>query len=202
MIFFPDDLVSLSRGGYVRSRYLKMLDAARRGGLLLDEAALASLPEIQRPVFLYEWLRDLEQCLPAAPRQEVKEKQKALVAQLMGLIQNGGCAGPPARRLVAKCLTILFTVGDTFLLFDTINKCNDLLKNKDDSPSFLPSRLAAICVLGHMYETLGRMTGRSYEETVQVLTKGLKNAESQTRVETMVAFGEIVFLPDEMVYAV
>ena len=29
------------------------------------------------------------------------------------------------------------------------------------------------------YETLGRMTGRSYEETVQVLNKGLKNAESQ-----------------------
>ena len=34
------------------------------------------------------------------------------------------------------------------------------------------------------------MTGRSYEETVQVLNKGLKNAESQTRAETMIAFGE------------
>lgn len=41
-----------------------------------------------------------------------------------------------------------------------------------------------------MYETLGRMTGRSYEETVQVLNKGLKNAESQIRMETMVTFGE------------
>ena len=41
-----------------------------------------------------------------------------------------------------------------------------------------------------MYERLGRMTGRSYEETVQVLNKGLKNAESQARAETMIAFGE------------
>ncbi len=69
-------------------------------------------------------------------------------------------------------------------------RCNDLLKNRDDSPSFLVTRLTAIRVLGTMYERLGRMTGRSYEETVQVLNKGLKNAESQARAETMIAFGE------------
>ena len=69
-------------------------------------------------------------------------------------------------------------------------RCNDLLKNRDDSPSFLVTRLTSIRVLGTMYERLGRMTGRSYEETVQVLNKGLKNAESQTRAETMIAFGE------------
>ncbi len=90
-----------------------------------------------------------------------------------------------------RCLATLFAVGDTFSLFDVVNRCNDLLRNRDDSPSFLPTRLAAICVLGHMYESLGRLTGRSYEETVQVLSKGLKNAESQTRTETMVAFGKL-----------
>lgn len=42
-----------------------------------------------------------------------------------------------------------------------------------------------------MYERLGRMTGRSYEETVSALTKGLKNAESQTRMETMHALGKV-----------
>ena len=30
--------------------------------------------------------------------------------------------GPPSRLLIARCLTALFTVGDTFLLFDTINR--------------------------------------------------------------------------------
>ena len=39
---------------------------------------------------------------------------------------------------------------------------------KDDSPSYLPRRLAATVVAGAMYERLGRMMGRSYEETVQV----------------------------------
>ncbi len=159
--------------------------------LTLDESALSDLPEHKRPVLVHEWLRRLERALPAPNRrQEVREAQKALVAQLTDMVQKG-TAGPAARALVARCLTTLFAVGDTFLLFETINRFNDLLKNRDDSPSFLPSRLSAICVLGHMYETLGRLTGRSYEETVQALAKGLKNAESQTRVETMVALGKV-----------
>ena len=31
--------------------------------------------------------------------------------------------------------------------------------------------------IGGMYERLGRMVGRSYEETVHILIKALKNAE-------------------------
>ena len=49
-------------------------------------------------------------------------------------------------------MATLFSVGDTFLLFDTVNKCNDILKTKDDSPTVLPSRLAATVVVGTMYQ--------------------------------------------------
>ena len=52
----------------------------------------------------------------------------------------------------AQCMATLFSVGDTFLLFDTVNKVNDLLKSKDDSPSYLPCRLAATVVVGTMYQ--------------------------------------------------
>ncbi|CAB0029572.1 unnamed protein product [Trichogramma brassicae] len=45
--------------------------------------------------------------------------------------------------------------------------------------------VAAICCVGCMYEKLGRMMGRSYEETVQILIKSLRSAESQTRIEIM-----------------
>ena len=104
-------------------------------------------------------------------------------------------------------MATLFSVGDTFLLFDTINKINDLLKSRDDSPTYLPCRLAAIVVVGTMYQVtkhlsekyvskfvyqrLGRMMGRSYEETVTVLTKSLRSAESTARAETMVTLGEL-----------
>ncbi|XP_012280989.1 HEAT repeat-containing protein 5B isoform X2 [Orussus abietinus] len=151
--------------------------------LTLNEDALNQIPEAKRPVFVFEWLRFLDKVLVAAQKSDIKGCQQKLVEQLTRHMQ--GAPGPPTRRLIARCLATLFSVGDTFLLFDTVNKCNDILKNKDDSPSFLPTKLAAICCVGCMYEKLGRMMGRSYEETVQILIKSLRSAESQTRIEIM-----------------
>ncbi|KAH8383902.1 hypothetical protein KR009_011189, partial [Drosophila setifemur] len=151
--------------------------------LILNEEALKQLPEHKRPVFELEWLRYLEKALPQVAKHEIKASQKKLVQQLSERIQ--GAPGPPMRKLIASSLATLFSVGDTFMLFDTVNACNDILKNKDDSPSYLPTKLAAICVLGSMYEKLGRMMGRTYEDTVQILIRTLRNAESQARIEIM-----------------
>lgn len=124
--------------------------------LLLDEESLAKVAEAKRPIFILEWLRFLEKCLVTVEKvgiflycletkewiflqSKIKENQKKLVEQLLHQVSNS--PGPPARRLIAKNLATLFNVGDTFLLFDTVNQCNDILKNKDDSPSFLPTKL-------------------------------------------------------------
>ncbi|VVC95115.1 unnamed protein product, partial [Leptidea sinapis] len=135
--------------------------------LTLNEAALQQLPDDKKPHFIFEWLRFLD-------KTDIKNCQQKLVAQLVNLLREN--LGPPARRVLARCLATLFSVGDTFLLFDTVNKCNDIIKVKDDSPSYLPTRLAAICCLGSMYEKLGRMMGRSYEETVTNLVRGVRAA--------------------------
>lgn len=50
---------------------------------------------------------------------------------------------------------------------------------------------AAICCVGTMYEKLGRLMGRSYEETVQILIRCLRNGESQTRIEVMVTLEKV-----------
>ncbi|XP_046971880.1 HEAT repeat-containing protein 5B [Vanessa cardui] len=151
--------------------------------LTLNEAALQQLPDDKKPHFIFEWLRFLDKVLVAAHKSDLKSCQQKLVAQLVSLLREN--LGAPARRLLARCLATLFSVGDTFLLFDTVNKCNDIIKVKDDSPSYLPTRLAAICCLGSMYEKLGRMMGRSYEETVSTLVRSMKSSESQTRLEIM-----------------
>ncbi|XP_022815193.1 HEAT repeat-containing protein 5B isoform X1 [Spodoptera litura] len=151
--------------------------------LTLNESALQQLPDDKKPHFIFEWLRFLDKVLVAAHKSDIKSCQQKLVAQLVNLLREN--LGGPARRLLARNLATLFSVGDTFLLFDTVNKCNDIIKVKDDSPSYLPTRLAAICCLGSMYEKLGRMMGRSYEETVTTLVRSLKNAESQARLEIM-----------------
>lgn len=55
---------------------------------------------------------------------------------------------------------------------------------------FLSLRASVTCI-GSMYEKLGRMMGRSYEETVQILVKTLKNAESQLRIEIMLTLKKV-----------
>lgn len=157
--------------------------------LTLNEEVLAQIAEAKRPVFVFEWLRFLDKVLIAAQKNDIKGCQKKLVEQLTNQINES--PGPPARKLISRCLATLFSVGDTFLLFDTVNKCNDIIRNKDDCPTYLPTRLAAICCVGTMYEKLGRMMGRSYEETVQILLKSLRNAESQARCEIMIALEKI-----------
>ncbi|XP_045484531.1 HEAT repeat-containing protein 5B isoform X1 [Pieris rapae] len=157
--------------------------------LTLNESALQQLPDDKKPHFIFEWLRFLDKVLVAAHKSDIKNCQQKLVAQLLNLFREN--LGAPARRVLSRCLATLFSVGDTFLLFDTVNKCNDIIKVKDDSPSYLPTRLAAICCLGSMYEKLGRMMGRSYEETVSTLVKSLKSAESQTRLEIMITLEKI-----------
>jgi len=46
--------------------------------------------------------------------------------------------------------------------------------------------------MGFMYKNLGRMMGRSYEETVTILIKCLKNAESQIRVEIIITLEKVI----------
>lgn len=107
--------------------------------LTLNEEAYNQIPSEKRPVFVFEWLRFLEKVLVQANKADIKGCQKKLVEQLTSHMQNS--PGPPTRKLIARCLATLFSVGDTFLLFETVNKCNDILKNKDDSPSFIATKL-------------------------------------------------------------
>jgi hypothetical protein len=69
-----------------------------------------------------------------------------------------------------------------FLIYSTVASSTIALK--------LSFRTAVSC-LGEMYEKLGRMMGRSYEETVQILGRTFRNMESQLRIETIVTFEKV-----------
>ncbi|KAK3523340.1 hypothetical protein QTP86_029603 [Hemibagrus guttatus] len=158
--------------------------------LLLNEDALAQITEAKRPVFIFEWLRFLNKVLVAANKVDVKEKQKKLVEQLTSLISSN--PGPPTRKLLAKNLATLYSIGDTFTVFQTLDKCNDIIKNKDDTPAYLPTKLAAVACVGAFYERMGRMLGSSFPETINNLLKALKNAESQGRGEILLSLQKVL----------
>uniref|UniRef100_A0A8C3QLI6 HEAT repeat-containing protein 5A n=1 Tax=Cyanoderma ruficeps TaxID=181631 RepID=A0A8C3QLI6_9PASS len=154
--------------------------------LLLNEEAYNQLGEFQKAEFIFEWLQFLEKLLPA----EIRENQKKLVEQLTSLLNNS--PGPPTRRLLAKNLAVLYSTGDTFSVYQTIDKCNELIRSKDDSPSYLPTKLAAVVCLGYLYKKLGRILGNSFTDTVGNVLKAMKNAESQGRYEIMLSLQNIL----------
>ncbi|CAG9536111.1 unnamed protein product [Cercopithifilaria johnstoni] len=158
--------------------------------LLLNEEALNLCTDSRKPVFVYEWLRYLDRILPAAQKTDIKTVQKKLIEQLTSRIL--AAPGPLTRDLLAKCVAQIYSVGDTYSLFETINTCNDILKGRDDSPTHLPVKLAALRCLGAMYEVLGRLVGRSYEESFHHMARWLRNAESQGRAELLYTFAKMV----------
>ncbi|XP_066529311.1 HEAT repeat-containing protein 5A isoform X2 [Hoplias malabaricus] len=158
--------------------------------LLLNEHAYSRLGEQQRAEFIFEWLCFLKKHLPAADRAHVKKNQKQLVEHLTSILT--GSPGPATRRLLADCLALLYMVGDSFTSSLTVDRCNDIIRSKDDSPSFLPTRLAAVACLGALFEQLGRLLISSFKETVANLLKALKSAESQGRYEIMLCIEKIL----------
>ena len=50
----------------------------------------------------------------------------------------------------------------------------------------------ALAILGSMYESIGRMVGRSYEEAFQLMVKWLKSAESSTRAEILLTISKMI----------
>uniref|UniRef100_A0A4X1T4E5 HEAT repeat-containing protein 5A n=1 Tax=Sus scrofa TaxID=9823 RepID=A0A4X1T4E5_PIG len=158
--------------------------------LLLNEEACNQLGEVQKAEFIFDWLRYLEKLLLATSRSDVREKQKTLVEQLLSLLNSS--PGPPTRKLLAKNLAILYSIGDTFSVYETIDKCNDLIRSKDDSPSYLPTKLAAVVCLGSLYKKLGRILGNTFTDTVGNILKAMKSAESQGRYEIMLSLQSIL----------
>uniref|UniRef100_A0A674A255 HEAT repeat-containing protein 5A n=1 Tax=Salmo trutta TaxID=8032 RepID=A0A674A255_SALTR len=162
----------------------------RAHSLLLNEEACSQLGEHQRAEFVFEWLRFLKKLLPAADRADVKKNQKCLVEQLTVILI--GSPGPPTRWLLAHCLALLYRLGDSLTSSLTVDRCNDIIRSKDDSPSYLPTRLAAIACLGALYEQLGRLLVNTFKETLANLLKAMKSAESQGRYEIMLSVEKIL----------
>lgn len=151
--------------------------------LLLNEEALRLCPDPTKPVFVYEWLRYLHRILPHTRKADLKSCQHKLVEQLTSRIATG--PGAPTRRLLGSCIAQVFAIADTYDLFATVNACNDALRLKEDGGGQLQVKLAALAVLGAMYERLGRMVGRSYEESFQLMARWLKLADWGSRVEIL-----------------
>lgn len=70
---------------------------------------------------------------------DIKQNQRHLIDQLSAVLI--GSPGPPTRWLLAHCLALLYRLGDPIPSSLLVERCNDIIRSKDDSPSGLPTRL-------------------------------------------------------------
>lgn len=169
----------------------RTLEAAAHSILLNESVYKALASDKKRPLFLHEWLCYLERELPTCDKAEIKKIQGKITAQLFSLFN--AFPGPPIRHLIARNIATLFSIGDILELHATIQKCNDIIRSREHETQMQQmAKLCALNVIGSLYEALGRMGGSSYEDTVQVLLKYMKSADSQVRIEIIQTFEKIL----------
>ena len=74
-----------------------------------------------------------------SPQAELKARQAVLVSQLLSQLQAS--LGPPLRASLGRAFVALYEVGDSFSLHDSIGKCCDILRAKEDSGSSIVNKL-------------------------------------------------------------
>ena len=104
----------------------------------------------------------------------VKYFQDGLIHELEILLACN--AAPPVRRIASRAMASLFSKGNPYGAYQIINKCNDLLKLKEDGKE-IGQRLFALEVIATLYSELGRLLGSCFPDTVFSLLKCLRLSE-------------------------
>ena len=99
----------------------------------------------------------------------MKKNQQTLVIQLHKLLTKS--LPPSLRSLLSSSYVSLYYAGDSSSLFETINKCNDVVKSKDETTAnkmcvnyieyylwlLIYSHRTALQCIGDLYRQHGRM---------------------------------------------
>ena len=81
----------------------------------------------------------LQHVSSCSPQAELKARQALLVSQLLSQLQAS--LGPPLRTSLGRAFVALYGVGDSFSLHESVGKCWDTLRAKEDSGSSVANKL-------------------------------------------------------------
>lgn len=160
---------------------------------LAEENSIIQKSDNEKQVYLHEWLSRLNEYLNdgKVSTQEIKAIQSKIVGTLNKILAIN--CSPATRQQLAKCYATIFNNGTTIGLFDCVNKFFDIIKSREDSPNYLAIKLTAICCVGNIYETLGRMVGTLFDFGLQSLTKLLYKTEIQAKCEILLCMRKMLF---------
>ncbi|KAJ3190081.1 hypothetical protein HDU85_000372 [Gaertneriomyces sp. JEL0708] len=142
-----------------------------------DEARFiaADTPE-KKELVLFQWLSFLQRDLSLVSSDVLKTSQTQLEKLLLRHL--GSMLPKPSRtirRLVARCLILIYSKGDTRTLFDTLSALQGMVANKKVEDMSL--RIAAVHAIGALTEAHGSKVLSLCAETAIILVKLIKNAK-------------------------
>ncbi|KAI9012871.1 armadillo-type protein [Gaertneriomyces semiglobifer] len=155
-----------------------------------DEARFiaADTPE-KKELVLFQWLSFLQRDLSLVSSDVLKTSQtqleKLLLRHLVSMLPK---PSRTIRRLVARCLILIYSKGDTRTLFDTLSALQGMVANKKVEDMSL--RIAAVYAIGALTEAHGSKVLSLCAETAIILVKLIKNAKEvdiPLKYETTVA---------------
>lgn len=160
---------------------------------LAEENSIIQKPDNEKQAYLYEWLERLIEHLNngKATNVEIKKIQPKIVSTLHKILEIN--CSPATQQQLALCFAAIFNASTTLGLFDSVNKCVDIIKSRDDSTNNQSIKLSAICCMGGIYKKLGRMVGALFDVGLQSLTKILYKSESQAKCEILLCFQKMLF---------
>ncbi|XP_063687997.1 HEAT repeat-containing protein 5B-like [Bolinopsis microptera] len=156
-------------------------------GLFMDKEAYDQLKsKLEKELFIFQWLTTLEKTVRDFPKAEFKQFQSKLTLELQELLKSDH--GPPVRRLLGNAFVAVYSVGDTYSMYDTITVCLDLIKGKADNTTML----GCIEILGHLYEKLGRSAGGVFPDALQALVKSIKSSDASIRKSSIYSMEQMI----------
>ena len=156
-------------------------------GLFMDKEAYNQLQsKLEQELFIFQWLTTLEKTVRDFPKAEFKQFQSKLTLELQELLKSDH--GPPVRRLLGNAFVAVYSVGDTYSMYDTITVCLDLIKGKADNTTML----GCIEILGHLYEKLGRSAGGVFPDALQALVKSIKSSDASIRKSSIYSMEQMI----------
>eukprot|EP00039_Didymoeca_costata_P007296 m.98322 g.98322 ORF g.98322 m.98322 type:complete len:1851 (+) comp13631_c1_seq1:176-5728(+) len=134
-----------------------------------------------------EWLTKTETLMKHEHKAELKQ-DKELYPKLLACCF---LPGAPMRIRAARCAAGYLNVVGTAELSNTITKCTDSIKGKDD-PATLHTKLGAIELVGAVALTLGRALTLFIADIIRELVKVFKSQEVRIRIAVFQTFTSIL----------
>lgn len=153
-----------------------------------DERVLSNPNESleKKEIFLFQYLSNLEKDLEKTPTQVLKPYQSDLEKVLLNIHITEPRPNLAIRKVLARCLVLVYKQGDPRSLFDSFVWLQTQLNLFSGKNQILEVKLALVHTIGLMTSQHGSKLISLFPETINLLfkiLKGAKDIELTTRFE-------------------